>query len=67
MSAGEITIERVGDGVLCTFPGGGGLHFADRGEAAAFASSLLTICAFGADALDDVVPLTSAGTEETPS
>lgn len=49
---GSVQIERINDGILCTFANGATLWFDDKNDAALFAANLSMVCAFGGDTLD---------------
>lgn len=51
----EIDIQRVGEGVLCTFEGGAVVHFQDRNDAARFGHNLMLVSIFGTDMLDEPI------------
>lgn len=49
----QIDIQRVGEGVLCTFEGGAAVHFESRHDAQLFGQNLMMVAALGADMLDE--------------
>lgn len=59
----QVDIQRVGDGVLCTFETGAAIHFESRADAALFGQNLMLVATLGGDTLDEPIPMPG---EENP-
>lgn len=51
----EVQIERINDGVLCSFEGGATMWFESKEDAQAFGQNLMMVAALGGNVLDEPI------------